>query len=133
MSLPDVLQATSFTATVISYKSIRLSWVRALYNLAEYEVTFTHSNTLMTSGALDVNQTNYTFANLEDANTTYEFSLLTYNDYTSNSSALTVNATTEPGIYDIDFLDSNFTTSFSRTWCGNIKAFDKNRNHCTDF
>lgn len=49
----------------------------------------------MTSGTIDADKSNYTFNNL-DANITYEFSLFTYNNL-SNSSALTVTATTDVG------------------------------------
>lgn len=96
--LTDAFQATSFTATVISFQSIKLSWVNALSDLVEsYEVSYNDpcTNILMTSGTIDADESNYTFSNL-DANITYEFSLFAYNNV-SNSSALTVTATTDAG------------------------------------
>ena len=89
----DIFQATSFTATVISSQSVKLTWNSALSTfVTSYEIFYNdpHTNILITSGTIDASQSNYTFTNL-DANVTYEFSLLAYNSI-SNSSALTVTA-----------------------------------------
>ena len=98
----DVLQARSFTATVISSESIELTWNSAISSFVEsYEVFYNDPNTniLITSGTIGADQLNYTFTNL-DANVTYEFSILAYNDL-SNSSAVTVTAI---GMYILLFL-----------------------------